>query len=254
MAQINIRIWKSLATRFSDATKKAFLRRDPFLADVLAHELPRIDDELVGLVNSESAHRFIAQRLELATRVPITLVLPQAVVKLLKKVCERHNLVRDALFNRLFFFLAYSPDAVARLFSMSDDALRAIVGEEIIGTNGNPTSFDNDWIRPRAFRSTTPLQLAKQLVMSPLDPYRALLDVLQDPELNLAANNSRDWKDTSLSSLSFCGVADSEHKPHLAGLNLFARDVETPGTSAYEARHAAKKADLHSMMREIADL
>jgi hypothetical protein len=106
--KISVNIWRPLIARFNDKVIAACLRRDPYLASVLALELPLLDRE-ISVANSPAAERFVAERLDLMDRKLVSLALPIELAEQLEHVCARKRIVRDAFFNRVFFLLAAQP-------------------------------------------------------------------------------------------------------------------------------------------------
>src|SRR6266567_8140353 len=102
--KISVRIWRPLIVRVNEKIKAACLRRDPYLASVLAHELPLLDREIC-VPNSAAAEAFVTDRLDQMDRKLVSLALPPESTAQLSEICARKRIVRDAFFNRMFFLL-----------------------------------------------------------------------------------------------------------------------------------------------------
>lgn len=128
-SKITVQIWLPVLQRLNEKLDAACLRRDAYLAKVLAREVEALDEE-VSIQNSEDARELVVQRLEQLTRKAVTLTLPQEVISRANAVCQRKRIVRDAFFNRLFFLLASPPQAIDALFFGSDSEWRTDVWSE----------------------------------------------------------------------------------------------------------------------------
>lgn len=119
--KISVKIWRPLIASLNDKVITACLRRDLYLARVLARELPHLDRE-ISVPNSAAAQRFVDERLDEMDRQLVSLALPPALTAQLKDICARKRIVRDAFFNRVFLLLAARPRALdALLFPGNPD-------------------------------------------------------------------------------------------------------------------------------------
>lgn len=112
--KVSVRIWKPLLVKLDQKLERACLRRDAYLARVLAVEIPALDEE-VCLPNSVEAQARVAQQLDDLDRKPVSLALPSELMSQLNAICARKRIVRDAFFNRLFLLLAAKPKAIDNL-------------------------------------------------------------------------------------------------------------------------------------------
>lgn len=243
MAQITVQLWEKQFKRFSELAEAACLRRDAYFARLLQRELPHIRTELRGQKNSEAARRLIESRVAEQPRTKLTLALPDDVMKMLRDACDAHVLVRDALLNRLLFFLTATPEAVVQIFSMSPATLDWIAGDLV----GN-ASLDTSWLSAARLRTSPALQVAGDILADPLDVYREMLRALKDESLALPDNQPADWAEVSLHRLEFAIGYGAVRFPALVGLSLVLSDRYVPGTAAYDAARAEGDAFLKQLM------
>ncbi len=251
MPHINIRLWLPLSARLTKSTEDAFLRRDSYLGHLLSEELPEITRELEGLTNSDAARRYISSRLEDAPRVSATLKLPPEVIDQLTTVCDAHNLVRDALFNRLVFLLTNSLERFAKIFEIDEQAIFAVTGEPVRTGDDTWFAYDGGFIGPAALRASSPFALVKQLLTRPLDLQREVIEVLKDSEFPIPSYERENWLTASLSGLSFQNVALRLNQPQLIGLNLYMPDSEIPGTTEYAKAQAESDVALKDFLGNV---
>ena len=112
--KISVKIWKPIIEKLDAKIESACLRRDAYLAKVLACELDWLERE-VSMPNSPDAYKFVCEQLEKLDRKLVSLALPPDLTKRLNDTCSRKRIVRDAFFNRLFLLLAASPRLVDAL-------------------------------------------------------------------------------------------------------------------------------------------
>jgi hypothetical protein len=127
--KISVKIWRPLIAKLNDKVMTACLRRDLYLARVLAHELPLLDQE-ISLANSATAQRFVDERLDEMDRQLVSLALPPVLTAQLKDICSRKRIVRDAFFNRVFLLLAARPRALDALLFPKNPDWRAEIWSE----------------------------------------------------------------------------------------------------------------------------
>jgi hypothetical protein len=107
-----VKIWRPILNKLDAKMDAACLRRDAYLAKLLAHELPRLDAE-VSLPNSPAAHDFTFERLDALDRKLVSIALDPDLAGQLNAICDaQERIVRDAFFNRLFLLLTARPKAV----------------------------------------------------------------------------------------------------------------------------------------------
>jgi hypothetical protein len=113
--KISTKIWRQVIDKLNRKLDRACLRRDAFLERILDVELRYLEQEL-PLRNTDAARDFIAGRLDQLDRKLVSLSLRSDLVTRLDQICARQNIVRDALFNRLFFLLAASQQVIDRVY------------------------------------------------------------------------------------------------------------------------------------------
>lgn len=108
------KLWDQLNLKI----ESLFLRRDQFLDHIISTQLADLRTQMRGKVLSEAGREYIRRKVEETARkfalperpTTMSLVLRQSTIDLMNKLCEEHNIVRDALLNRIALFLL-SPDA-----------------------------------------------------------------------------------------------------------------------------------------------
>lgn len=134
------------------------------MARLLKAELPRLEDEITSPV-SKRGNLFIRQQLKRLDTEPVTFRLPEEVVSALDVICEKKNIVRDALFNRLLFALCTKPHAFLALMNV------AVEEREI-----EPWLSDAGWDTQGEEFGKGPLDVAISALNDPLWVIRACLE------------------------------------------------------------------------------
>ena len=129
LTKISVKIWRPLTDALDAKLDAACLRRDAYLAKLLAGEIERLDAE-VSLPNSPTAHAFVSERLDALDRKLVSIALDPALAKQLHAVCALKNIVRDAFFNRLYLLLAAAPKHVDQLLFPDEPKWRTAVWSE----------------------------------------------------------------------------------------------------------------------------
>lgn len=127
--KVAVKIWQPLLEKFDACIETACLRRDAYLARLLAREIPLLDAE-VAVPNSPAALRYVSDHLSALDRKTVTLTLPTSQVEQLKDVCDRKGISRDAFFNRVILLLAANRKTIDRLLFPDWPAWRTYVWEE----------------------------------------------------------------------------------------------------------------------------
>lgn len=142
--KISTMIWRPIIDKFDEKMEAACLRRDAYLNKVLKIELPRLDLE-VSLANSIDAQAFIAGQLDQLDRKLVSIKLQPDLIELMKDICTRKRITRDAFFNRLFLLLEASPKMIDHLlFSDQVDCWRT----EVWSTHEYDEVFFNNTFYP----------------------------------------------------------------------------------------------------------
>jgi hypothetical protein len=110
-----VKIWKPIIEKLDEKMNAACLRRDAYLAKVLAKELDYLDAE-VSTPNSQASYDYVTSLLDAFDRKPVSLALPPELMTRLNEICERKRIVREAFFNRFFLLLSIDPSTVDKLF------------------------------------------------------------------------------------------------------------------------------------------
>ena len=229
--KISVKIWRPLITRFNDKVMAACLRRDPYLARVLAHELPLLDLE-ISVANSVAAEKLVADRLDqMEDRKLVSLALPPTLTAQLNEICARKRIVRDAFFNRLFFLLAVQPRLLDALLFPNDPKWRSEIWSEY--RNDGPF-FQNGFY---------PLE-------PEIDPFWALRtafevraereESIEDDVDPVSGNKVRVTRDLTGAAIPIAGIYSTvlevpTGKTELLGLSCFLPDSRIPGTPAAQA-------------------
>ena len=173
VTKTTVKVWQPLVAKLEARMTEACLRRDLYLARLLAGEVQHLDAE-VAVANSQAAYDHVFERLESLNRKPMSLALPPALVEQINAVCKRKRIVRDAFFNRLFLLLVASPKNLdALLFP----------------------AYAGDWKRDvwRQYgNDSITVELGVQPLAAVTDPFWAIREafVMDHPNSNL-----QDWAD-----------------------------------------------------------
>lgn len=128
--KISVKIWRPILEKLDEKLETACLRRDAYLAKLLAVELDHLDDE-VSIPNTQASYDYVFSQLDAFDRKPVSLALPPELTSRLNEICARKRIVRDAFFNRLFLLLAAAPTVVDNLLfeDFADDWRRDVWSE-----------------------------------------------------------------------------------------------------------------------------
>jgi hypothetical protein len=109
--KISARILAPMMVNLEKQLSQAFLKRDAFLDHVLFTEVDHIRRDLEGKKMSFKANRHIANRLNRMDKRdlrPMSIKVRKSTAEALRSVVDDHNLVRDALINRVLMLLRAS--------------------------------------------------------------------------------------------------------------------------------------------------
>ena len=118
--KISVKIWRPIIKKLDEKLETACLRRDAYLAKLLAVELDHLDNE-VSIPNTQASYDYVFALLDTFDRKLVSLALPQELTIRLNEICTRKKIVRDAFFNRLFLLLAAAPATIDNLLFKSVD-------------------------------------------------------------------------------------------------------------------------------------
>jgi len=195
MTKMTARLFAPMYADFDRQMTNTFIRRDAFLDQVLANEVPRIKANLAGKRLSQAAHRYVAgelKRLSLGRKdspplKQVSIQVRHSTVEALRQVVEEHNLVRDAVINRLIAFLRSSDGLLDSL-----GLPKRVTANRRNGTDDMPTS-----------------------------PLRAIEETQWDPFYYLRA---------SCETVHGCGMWDLPLPKQIHGLTCYMADEDVPGT------------------------
>lgn len=231
--KISVKIWRPLIGRFNEKIKAACLRRDPYLASVLMHELPLLDRE-ISVPNSTAAEAFVSDRLDQLDRKLVSLALPPTLTAHLTDICTRKRVVRDAFFNRMFFLLAAQPRLLDALLFPDDPHWRT----EIWSEHRNDGPFFQNGFYPL------------EPEINPFWALRTALDVRAEREESVedyvdpaSGNKVRVMRDLTGAVMTVPGIYSTVievpiGQTELLGLSCFLPDSRIPGTPAAQALHS----------------
>lgn len=239
--KISVKIWRPIIDKLDDKLDAACLRRDAYLARLLATELDYLDAE-VSLPNSKAAHDFTFERLDALDRKLVSIALSPTLSDKLHEICTRKRIVRDAFFNRLFLLLAAAPKTIDTLFFPDEPKWRTQVWSEF---KHDGPFFENGFY---------PLE-------APVDPFWAIRAGL---ELFNAGAGAEDYQVPGTSEIVKVARSiegDPEPLPalhtiffeqkvgehDLLGLNCFVPDWRIPGHEAERRRAKALDELLESL-------
>lgn len=121
--KVTFRIFSGVDVRFKQELSRIFMKRDVFVGNILSYELPHISKALKGLKNSDEARSYITQCLKAEPLNTVTIVLSKGIADELNRVCETHNVVRDALINRILIVVSLT-DTQLRKIGVEPDAVQ----------------------------------------------------------------------------------------------------------------------------------
>lgn len=117
MTKMTARIWEPIWDRFQERTKATFIKRDAFASRLIEMEVPEIRKEYANMKLLSGGKKQISMNLKKASprNVPGNLYLCNKVDQEFTDVIKSHNLVRDAILNRMLFWSICSPGILERL-------------------------------------------------------------------------------------------------------------------------------------------
>lgn len=119
MTKLTARLFAPMYEDFDRQMSAAFLRRDAFLDQVFAREIPHIREDLAGKRQSNEANHYVAGLLKSlgGKNAPplkqVSITVRQTTADALRAVAEDHNIVRDSLINWIIVLLR-SNDTILR--------------------------------------------------------------------------------------------------------------------------------------------
>lgn len=131
-------IWIKLIDSLNERMSRACLSRDAFLDRILEDEVRRLSDEIAE-PNDSIQREAIESGLNKLPRKPVSFSLRQSTVQNINAVCNRLNIPRDAMFNRLYFMLIVPPTAWDQILGV-DDYEKYVAS--LVRENFYPGSYD----------------------------------------------------------------------------------------------------------------
>jgi hypothetical protein len=107
--KITASIQIGLLERFETDMRECFLKRDAFLDQVIAGEIPNLRHDLAGKRLSQEAKTYISRKLKRMGTRPVNFVVSKEVAAALREATHEFNLVRDAFMNYLLMCLRCTP-------------------------------------------------------------------------------------------------------------------------------------------------
>lgn len=111
--KVHAQLWES----FDAQIRTLPIKRDPFLANLIRCETPRLAKAMAGKQLSGTANRWISTQLNRLRPVTVNIGIEKEVVAALKEVVVESNMVRDAFINRILAFVR-SSDALLDHFGL----------------------------------------------------------------------------------------------------------------------------------------
>ena len=104
-AKIMVSLATPLLDRLNEKTGQLGLRRDSYISRLLATEFDEVEKDLVGKRNSDQGKNYLKAQLRTLPITPVSISLDKPVIAKLSAICEKFNVDRDCLLNRIIFFL-----------------------------------------------------------------------------------------------------------------------------------------------------
>ncbi len=105
-SKIMLSLVTPLIERLNGQMEQIGVRRDSYLTRLLDNELDLLDASLEGKRNCDAGKAYLRSELQKLPRTSVSITLSKSVIEKLGSVCEKHNIDRDCLINRVIFFLS----------------------------------------------------------------------------------------------------------------------------------------------------
>ncbi len=121
VVKITAKLFSLMHDSFEAQLKRGFISRDAFLDHVISAELKHMEKDLHGLKLSSKANRYISGQLKrlggdnARELVTVTIKLRKETAVALNELVDFHNLVRDALLNRIVMMLRSNDSLLKKL-------------------------------------------------------------------------------------------------------------------------------------------
>lgn len=210
--KITIKLIDQLNIRLNEQLDASFMKRDKFIAHLIATQLTDLGLALNGRKLSPKARKYIFDHLKRAGTKTVNLVVEQSLADKLNELVEKHNLMRDAVINRIIFF--------------------AIANTSFYRNAGVPETIDS--LTHEFFVPT----------VLPISPIKAIQELLHDPLLYVkeafAAQHDESIFTYDFSHLKINGV-------NPLCFSCFIEESSVPGTKAYKEQQS----QIDALMREF---
>lgn len=210
--KITIKLVDQLNTMLNRQLDACFMKRDKFIAHLISTQLSDLGQALDGRKLSPKARKYIFDHLKRAGTKTVNLVVEQGLADRLNELVEKHNLMRDAVLNRIIFF------AVA-----STDFYRKAQVPVSIESVTNQSSY-------LLTLSTSTLDAVQELLSDPLFYVKEAFEIAHDE--NIFTYDFSHMKFDGLNPLCF---------------SCFLDESSVPGTKAYKEQQS----QIDALMREF---
>lgn len=102
--KITIKLIEQLNTHLNAQLEASFMKRDKFIAHLISTQLADLSKALAGRKLSPKARQYIFSHFKRSDTNTVNLVIEQDLANQLNELVEKHNLMRDAVLNRIIFF------------------------------------------------------------------------------------------------------------------------------------------------------
>lgn len=217
--KILVSLWKVLYDGLAKRVEASCMRRDAFLAAVIATEIVHLEKE-IQKPNSAEAKACISDYLKRLPRRPLTIKLATETAEKLDEICEKKNIVRDAFINRLVLCLLAPRDLINVIYS-TEECL-----SEVVSQYGRPGE-EHHW---------QALRLIPELVSNPFWFVRACLEVGNETSgLEPTTFYAAHIPDGLFGDPEKILDAGKSRAPNTLGFNVYLPDELIPGHPAEQA-------------------
>ena len=209
--KITIKLIDQINTRLNEQLDASFMKRDKFIAHLISTQLADLGKALDGRKLSTKARKYIFDNLKRAGTKTVNLVVEQELANQLNTLVEKHNLMRDAVVNRIIFFAI----ANASFYRKADvpgtiDALREYVDPAVL----------------------------------PISPIKAIQELLIDPLLYVKEAFASQH-DESIFTYDFSHIKINGVNPQC--FSCYIDDSSVPGTKA----HKEQMSQIDALLNEL---
>jgi adenylate kinase family enzyme len=212
--KITVRLIDVLNNRLNKHISNCFIKRDQFVAHLIKTQFPSIRSAFHNKKLSLKAKRFISGNIKRGDTKLVNIQIDKDIAQELNQLVNEHNLVRDALINRIIFF--------------------AIADTKILKTMRIPTTIED--IAP----------LSEFLITLPIAPFNMMKEITYDPLFFLKeAFNAVHLE--SLYLIDFQNFGFKNDLRTISQLSCYIEDDQVPGTDAYEKLQQLKSLKIEEL-------